>query len=125
MIPTRKISETVIEFGEPILQELPENTTKEEFEAAFRIVVTAWNAVVLDGYNKNRKFEKAFLSALRSMPTQFSGIPKRLIKRKKRRYSTDPRSVGKYWVVERDGELVFRAEARLGLKEIDTVGLKQ
>jgi len=76
MIPTRKISETIIEFGEPILQELPENSTKEEFEAAFRIVVTAWNAVVLDGYNKNRKFEKAFLSALRSMPTAFSGIPK-------------------------------------------------
>lgn len=114
-----------MEFGAPILQELPDNSTKEEFEMAFRIIVSAWNAVVLDECNKTRKFEKAFLSALQSIPSEFSGIPKQLIRRKKRRYSTDPRSVGDYWVVENNGGLVFRAEARLDLKGIDTIGVKQ
>jgi len=64
MIPNRKISETILEFGDPILEELPENASKEEMEAAMRLIVSAWNAVVLDDWNKTREFEKAFLKAL-------------------------------------------------------------
>ena len=125
MIPTRKISETIIMFGEPILRELPNNPTKEEVERAFRIIISAWNSVVLDKWNKNRKFEKAFLNTLRSIPAESSHIPKRLIKRKKRKFSMDPRAVGEYWVIEENGEMVFRAEARLDLSGVETVGSKQ
>ena len=63
MIPSRKISETILEFGDPVLQELPESATKEDFEAVMLLVVSAWNAVVLDEWNKTRKFEKEFIKA--------------------------------------------------------------
>jgi hypothetical protein len=125
MIPNRKISETILEYGAPILQELPENSTKEDYEAAFRLIVSAWNAVVLDEWNKTTKFEKTFLKALSPVPIQFKGIPKMLIKRKKRYYSTDPRAVGEYWVIEKNDGMVFRAEARLDLEGVEIIGGKQ
>lgn len=112
-------------FGEPILQELPENSTKDEVEAAFHLIVSAWNAVVLDEWGRSRKFEKEFLNALSSIPAEFRNIPKRLIKRKKRKFSMDPRAVGDYWVIEKNGEMVFRAEARLDLSGVETIGAKQ
>jgi len=125
MIPSRKISETILEFGDPVLQELPESATKEDFEAVMLLVVSAWNAVVLDEWNKTRKFEKEFIKALRPMPKEFDGIPRKLIWRKKRKYSSDPRAVGNYWVIEKNGGYVFRAEARLDLQGIEGIGVKQ
>jgi len=32
MIITRKISETILEFGNHLIEELPKNSTKEQFE---------------------------------------------------------------------------------------------
>jgi len=43
----------------------------------------------------------------------FDGIARKLIKRKKRKYSSDPRTVGHHEVVMRDGGLILRAEAHL------------
>lgn len=125
MIPNRKISETILEFGNPILEELPEHASKEEMEAAMLLIVSAWNAVVLDDWKKTREYEKAFLKALMPIPKEFESIPRKLIKRKKRRYSSDPRAVGNYWVIEKNGELVFRAEARLDLQGVEGIGVMQ
>jgi len=122
MIPTRKISETILDFGSPILRVLPENVTKEEFEAAIRFIVTAWNAVVLDGWNKTKKYEIEYCKALDKMPIEISGALGKLIKRKKRKYSSDLRAVGNYWVIEKNGEFVFRAEARLDLQGVKAIG---
>jgi hypothetical protein len=125
MIPNRKISETILEFGYPIIAGLPENAPKEELEAVMSLIVSAWNAVILDDWNKTRKFEKAFLKALQPMPKEFESIPRKLIKRKKKEYSSDPRAVGNYWVIEKTGELVFRAEARLDLQGVEGIGVIQ
>ncbi len=81
-----------------------------------RIVVSAWNAVALDEWNKTNYFENEFLIALSSMPDEMQLIAKNLIIRKKTKYSSDTRAVGNYCVLEKDGEFVFRAEARLDLK---------
>ena len=42
-VPKRKISETLLEFGEPVLG-LLEEPTVEEFRAALSIVIVVWNA---------------------------------------------------------------------------------
>jgi len=125
MIPTRKISETILEFGSSIVQELPEDANKEEFEAVMRIIVSAWNAVVLGEWNKTKRFENELIKALNPSPREMQLIVKRLIMRKKRKYSLDPRAVGNYWIIEKDGEFVFRAEARLDIKGVEAVGEKQ
>jgi len=125
MIPTRKISETIIEFGTPILQELPNEPSKEEYDAAFRLIVSAWNAVTLDKQNKTNKFEKAFLPVLNEIPKKLRNILKAMLKKRKKTYSSDQRAVGEYSVIEKNGEIVFRADARVDLEKINPVGGKQ
>ena len=125
MIPARKISETILEFGSPMLRGLPENVTKDEFEAVLRFIVTAWNSVVLDGWYKTNKYESEFRQALSQMPIEISGTLEKLINRKKRKYSSDPRAVGNYSVIEKNGEFIFRAEARLDLQRVKEVGSPQ
>ncbi len=41
---------------------------------------------------------------------------KRLLKRKKNKYSSNPRAVGGHWVREQNGEFIFGCEARLNVK---------
>jgi hypothetical protein len=124
MIPTRKISETIIEFGTPILQELPNEPSKEEYDAAFHLIVSAWNAITLDKRNKTNKFEKEFLLVLQELPKKLRNILKAMLKKRKKPYSSDQRSVGEYSVIVKNGEIVFRADARVDLEKIDTVATK-
>lgn len=112
MIPIRKISETILDFGKSIFQSLPQDASKSQFEASARVVVCAWNAVVLDTWHKTDKNEKSLLSTLSEEPKEMQLIIKRLIKRKKTKFSNDQRGVGHYEVIDRDGDLIFRAEAR-------------
>jgi hypothetical protein len=113
MIPTTKISETILEFGEPLIQELPEDTSKEAFEAIINVIVSVWNAVTIDTRKQNNNYETELLQALLPAPPELQLIAKMLIQSKKANYASDPRAVGNYWVIEKDGEFVFRAEARL------------
>lgn len=57
MIPNTKISQTILEFGKSVILQLPDDHTKEEFEAMLSIVITTWNSVVIDAWNKTDKFE--------------------------------------------------------------------
>ena len=47
MIPQRKISETIIDFGAPLICELDKNQSIEIVRAVFTIVITVWNAHVM------------------------------------------------------------------------------
>ena len=116
MIPNTKISQTILEFGKPVILQLPMNPSKEEFDGAIRIVISAWNAVVMDSWENGNKFESLLLSCMAEAPKQAQVEIKRLIKRKKSNFSLDPRAVGEHWVREGNGELVFGCEARLDVK---------
>jgi hypothetical protein len=111
-VSERKISEVILEFGEPVLDQL-DLDDKFEMESAIRLLVTIWNAVALDHHEKTRHYEDQMLKLLEETPGEFDKIAHKLIKRKKRKYSSDPRTVGHYEIVERDGGLVLRAEAHL------------
>jgi hypothetical protein len=112
MIPNTKISHTILEFGKSIILQLPVDHSKEEFEAAISIVIVAWNAVVVDAWNNTNKFEHELMERLEEGPKQAKIEVKRLIKRKKTKFSTDLRAVGNHWVIEQDGEYIFGCEAR-------------
>ena len=111
MIPIRKISETILDYGNPVFQSLPSNPTKVQFEELARIVVCAWNAVILDEWNKTDKYQASLLSTSEKVEG-LQLIIKRLIKRKKKKFSEDMRGVGHYEAIDRNGKLTFRAEAR-------------
>ena len=116
MIPNTKISQTILEFGKSVILQLPDNHSKKEFESAFTTVITVWNAVVMDGWDKSSRFEAELLSTLENAPKKAQTEVKRLLKRKKKKYGFDPRAVGHHWVREQNGELLFGCEARLSIK---------
>ncbi|MFA7555988.1 MAG: hypothetical protein WCY88_17220 [Spongiibacteraceae bacterium] len=86
MIPNTKISHTILEFGKSIILQSPDDHSKEEFEAAISIVIVAWNAVVMDAWNKTNKFERELMERLEEGPKQAKIEVKRLIKRKKQSF---------------------------------------
>jgi len=125
MIPARKISETILDFGNSVLQSLPEDASKKQFEAAARVIVCAWNAVVLDTWHKTNQNEKTLLATLANEPKEMQLIMKRLLKRKKNKFSSDPRAVGHYEIIHRDGEFIFRAEARGDIEHMQAYDVVQ
>ena len=116
MIPNTKISRTILEFGKPVILQLPDYYTKEEFESVISIVISVWNAVVMDGWNKNNRFETELLSVMENAPKAAQIEIKRLLKRKKKKYGSDPRAVGNHWIREQNGEFIFGCEARLNVE---------
>ncbi|MDA0788236.1 MAG: hypothetical protein O2780_02130 [Proteobacteria bacterium] len=117
MIPNTKISHTILEFGRSLIQQLPHDHTKEEFEAVISIVISIWNAVAIDGWNKNDRFETEVLAAMRKAPKEAQIETKRLLKRRKTAYGSDPRAVGNHWIREENGEFIFGCEARLNVED--------
>ncbi len=122
MIPSTKISQTILEFGKPLVSQLPQDHTKEEFEASIKLVIMVWNAVVIDTWNANNNFERDLLQRISGEPKGFQLVIKRLIKRKKKKFGNDPRGVGHYWVRQGDGEFIFGCEARLGVENVPAKG---
>ena len=47
VIPRRKISETIIDFGAPLLHDLRPDTPIEIVRASFNITICVWNAHVM------------------------------------------------------------------------------
>jgi len=103
---------------------LPDGYSKKEFEEAILIVITTWNAVVIDAWNKTDRFERELMERLEEGPKQAKIEVKRLIKRKKSKFSTDLRAVGNHWVREQDGEYIFGCEARGNVENFPTENTK-
>lgn len=125
MIPNTKISQTILEFGKSVILQLPDDHTKEEFESVILIVITAWNALVMDGWNKSNRLETELLSAMENSPKEAQIEIKRLLKRKKKKYGSDPRAVGRHWVREQNSEFIFGCEARLNIENVPADNTKQ
>lgn len=125
MFPTRKISETILDFGKSVFLSLPDDATKKEMEASANVVVCVWNAVVLDERAKTDKNVKTLLFTLSEEPKEMQLIVKRLIKRKKKNFSSDLRGVGHFEIIDRGGELVLRAEARGDLEHMQVHSIVQ
>jgi len=122
MIPNTKISQTILEFGKDLILTLPPNHSKEELEAVMKTVITTWNVVVFDSWDKGNKFETEYLKIMMCSPKPMQLEVKRLIKRKKTKFSSDPRAVGKYWVKEHNKEYTFVCEALLDVKKVQPDG---
>ena len=119
-IPERKISETVLEFGEPLLGAL-EAPTVEEYRRGLEIVITVWNAhgismanphgrtVYLKELSRYRK-----RAAADGAPPLFLAAFDALNARRVTDYADDPRCVGEWDLIpDGTGGYKFRCDARL------------
>jgi hypothetical protein len=119
-IPERKISETLLEFGDPLLSQL-EDPTVEEFRVALTIVIVVWNVHGLSkttGESRSAYVEE--LARVRQRlfdegaPAIFLAAINALEARRDSDYGDDPRCVGE-WALLPDGAAgyKFRCDARL------------
>ena len=102
---SQEITETIVEFGSPMLGEL-DTTDQLEMESALRLVVTIWNAVVLDQGYKTRHHEGEVLKTIEAMPEGFIKLTRKLLKRKKRKYGAVSVLVKHYALKDEDGHFL-------------------
>ena len=119
MIPTKKISLTLIEYAEPMIENLPNGYSKSDLEVVLKLATSIWNACIRDQWHSTNGNVEAIRRLIsRSDQTVPIAIVEALIARKKQLFSDDFRAITNECVVVKDGELVVRAEARLGLQNI-------
>lgn len=109
--PESKISETFLQFAEPILGNESGSLTAEEVEKALGVAFVVWNAVVYDTVHGNTEW----IARLRKQAAQDSQLLlliDGLITRKQTQFGHDLRLVGEFEIVETNGEWRLRVEAR-------------
>ena len=96
-IPSRKISETIIDFGAPLIFDLDKDQPIEIVRSVFTIVIMVWNAHVMA---MPRWGKPRFLADLQKraedpqMPVQFAQAFDLLSQRRAQRFASDARAVG-------------------------------
>ena len=109
--PKRKISETFLEFAEPLLIPLGPDTTEQEMNQALQVAFTVWNAVVYETVHNDTQFLE-MLQVLTAGQAEVVAIVNQLIDRKRHQFGDDHRLVGNFKLTMKNGELNLWAEAR-------------
>jgi hypothetical protein len=110
-IPDRKISETFLEFAEPLLVPLGPGATEQEMNQALQIAFAVWNAVVYETVNDDTQYLDMLQDLTAGQP-EVVAIVNPLIERKRQQFGNDHRLVGNFKLTIQNGELNLRAEAR-------------
>lgn len=113
----RKMSETLIDFGEPLLNALPDPTPIDQLQATVGMIVTVWNALVLasPAWQQPEHIERLrTLAASGYLPGPMKDALESLTRRRSERFGADVRAVAD-WTLEADGSggYRFRCDARI------------
>lgn len=116
-IPKRKISETVIDFGAPLLRDLDQAQSIEIVRATFNLVITVWNAHVMTmsvwGKPEVLKQLEDVLRAPGTPPEMIAACAD-LATRRQQHFANDPRAVGEWRVAfDHRGRVRLHCEARV------------
>lgn len=122
MIPTMKISQTLIEYAQPLIQDLPNGYSKNDLEQVLKLAAGIWNACVMDQWHKSTENVAAVRRQIARGHPIPAAIVDALIERKKQMFGSDPRGITNETVVVKNGEFVVRAEARLDVQNVDVQG---
>ena len=109
--PNRKISETFLEFAEPLLVPLGPSATEHEMNQALQIAFAVWNAVVYETANDDTQYLQMLQDLTAGQP-EIVALVNQLIERKRYQFGNDHRLVGHFELTIHEGELNLRAEAR-------------
>ena len=112
----RKISETIVDFGDPLIRQLDADQPYETVHSTFEIVILIWNAHVMA---MPRWGQARFLADLhrRLLDPQFPAPMVEaftvLSQRRAERFASDARAVGEWSVVQQSGQWRLRCDARV------------
>lgn len=95
-VPTRKVSETLLEFARPLLEDMEYwDDPQEELFVVLALAMSAWNAVVQDTWEPEKGWVERARATLRRMPAgereQMTRDFELLVERKRRHFADDPR----------------------------------
>jgi hypothetical protein len=116
-IPKRKISETVVDFGTPVLRDLDHEQSIEIVRATFSLVITVWNAHVMampvwDKAEVLKQLE-GLLRAPGTAPQMIAACAD-LATRRQQHFANDPRAVGEWRVAfDNRGRVRLHCEAHV------------
>lgn len=105
MIPERKISATILDFGEPLLSRFDGVPPFEALRDALNIVIVVWNAHVMAmplWNHPEHLHELARVLNREITPREMFPILDQLAKRRFEKFADDPRVVGKWELVTDD-----------------------
>jgi hypothetical protein len=111
MVPKRKISETLLEFAEPLIEELGDDPNKSELESVLGLACGIWNACVVDDWHGTTQNVDTMRAKAKEIPNE-GVLIEVLIERKQKHYGEDSRAITNEQVAEKNGEFVVSAEAR-------------
>lgn len=113
-LPSRKISETILDFGEPLFAALGDEPPIEVMRNAVMIVVTVWNAHVFAAAGKREYLDALGDTVYGSAPPELMDVLDALSVRRLERFADDPRLVGEWDIVpDGRGGHVLQCDARL------------
>ena len=114
--PVRNISETILDFGEPLFSQLDPALPLDAVQSIFEVVVTVWNAHVMA---MPRWGQPRFLADLHErmqdpqIPPEMVDAMRTLSQRRLERFANDGRAVGEWSLVMETGQWRLRCDARV------------
>lgn len=111
----RKISETILDFGEPVLRRLQGDYSDDVAHKVFELVILVWNAHVTA---MPRWGQPHFLANLAermldpAVPADMVDAVRELTKRRLEHFATDARAVGEWQLVKHPEGVRLRCDAR-------------
>jgi len=95
--PTRKISETILDFAQPLLVHVDSTMPQEAIRQGIGIAVTIWNVFVLDRVNGNSNFQNLMRKQLGAQ-WETNPVIKALVERRKKHFADDLRLIAEHRV---------------------------
>ena len=116
-LPSTRISDTLVSFAQPALDELGPDSDLEQVKQAYEVVIAIWNAHVLamPAWGAQPELERlAARMASGLLPTHMTDLFVRLSQLRQESFADDPRYVSSF-AVERDpqGRIHLGCEAKV------------
>jgi hypothetical protein len=109
--PNRKISETLLDFAAPIIQDLPSEAPEHRARQALQVSFTVWNAVILaDVLNDHGYLDE--IRCLTADNPEAGLLVEQMIERKRSLFANDDRMIGDWEVTRTEDGINVRADAR-------------
>ena len=95
--PTCKISETIIDFAQPLLMHVDSTTSQETIQQGFGLAVTIWNIFVMDRVNGNSDYQTLMRKQLGDQ-WEANPVIKALVDRRLKNFDDDMRFIAEHHV---------------------------
>jgi hypothetical protein len=95
--PTRKISETLLDFAQPFVAQVDSTMLQETIRQGFDIAVTIWNAFVMDRVNGNSDYQ-AMMQKQLGAQWQQNPLIRALVDRRMKHFGDDMRLIAEHRV---------------------------